>query len=625
MKKVTEMKIGEIMNNKISGIKVPLHFINEALLKQRTLHDKRPLGEILVKDGLLSEETVSEALSIQFGQQYIPYLTNKDRINWELWLSPKIKNFIPDILENIKKSKAFPAFYDEYKNLVIMATDPALFELDLFVVKLKKIVGDKLKIIVVPRYAMLDFELQIKAIRLKELQDEAAKITKGTNEEEILPSEITPSRFLQLLLVYAVIRNASDIHIQPAANGFSRLSIRVQGIMETVLYLPILQMSKIVAAIKNNSKLDPTILKAPQDGRIDGKEMLKNVSFIGETKIERIFNFEEVTLRVSTYPTESPYILQPGTSFESVVMRIFNPKSGLVRLSDLGLSDQVSDELMVLKERSLGIILITGPTGSGKSTTLYSVLGSIDGITKKIITFEDPVELRQLFWAQGQKNLVAENKRLNFDYPEAIKSMMRQDPDVILLGEIREIQGADFAFKAANTGHMVFSTLHANSSTQAFERLRKIGIDDLMMASGLLAVSAQRLVRKVCSHCGQVVDMKKEWKVALLKLEISEDKLPKKVTIPSENGCEMCGYKKYVGRILISEIVPITNKIRDAIINQKPDYYIREMADQMGYKTIVEDGLFKCSPVLRDVDDNGKIVKKEMAGETTILELLRVI
>lgn len=626
MKKIIDKKIGEILINDISGIKVPLHFINEAILKQKTLKDTRPIGEILVKDGLLSEETVSEALSIQFGQDYIPYLTNKDRIQWDLWRSEDIVNAVPEILDHIKKSRSFPAFYDKDKKLVIMATDPSFFELDLFLVKLKKVAVNGIKTIIVPRYAMLDFDLQIKAITLQELQTEAQNITKATSEEEMAAGEITPARFLQLMLVYAVIKESSDIHIQPAANGFSRLAMRTQGIMDTILYLPIQQMSKIVAAIKNQSKLDPTIVKAPQDGRIDGKELLKNVEFKGSSRTIRTFNFEDVSLRVSTYPTESPYILPAGTSFESVVMRIFNPKSGLVRLSDLGLSTQVSEELMILKERSQGIILITGPTGSGKSTTLYSALGSIDGITKKIITFEDPVELRQLFWAQGQKNLVSDNKRLNFDYPEAIKSMMRQDPDVILLGEIRELQGADFAFKAANTGHMVFSTLHANSSCQAFERLRKIGIDDLMMASGMLAVSAQRLVRKVCNHCGQVVNIKPEWKTALLKLEIPEDKIPLKVTIPSEHGCEMCAYKKYIGRILISEIVPITNKIREAIINKKPDYFIREMADQMGYHTIVEDGLNKLKPVkIRKQKQDGTIVEIETPGETTILELLRVI
>lgn len=625
MKKRIDKRIGDIMVNDISGIKVPLHFINEALLKQKTLQDRRPLGDILVKDGLISEETVSEALSIQFGQDYIPYLTNKDRIQWNLWRSEKIIKNLPDILEHINKSRAFPAFIDEYKNLVILATEPGSYELDLFLVKIKKIY-EKVKIIIAPQYAMLDFELQIKAITLEELQKEAKNITKASSEEEMVTGEITAARFLQLVLIYAIIKEASDIHIQPAANSFSRLSIRTQGIIETILYLPIQQMSKIVAAIKNQAKIDSTVTKAPQDGRIDGKELLKNVLFKGLSKSERSFDFNEVTFRLSTYPTEAPYILQSGTSFESVVMRIFNPKSGLVRLTDLGLSEQVSNELKILKERSQGIILITGPTGSGKSTTLYSALGSIDAITKKIITFEDPVELRQLFWAQGQKNIVNENKKLNFDYPEAIKAMMRQDPDVILLGEIREFEGADFAFKAANTGHMVFSTLHANSSCQAFERLRKIGIDDLMMASGLLAISAQRLVRKVCPHCSKVVDMKDEWKNTLLKLEITEDKLPQKVTIPSENGCEMCGYKKYIGRILISEIVPLTNKIREAVIQQKPDYYIRKMADQMGYKTIIEDGINKIIPKkVKGKNKEGEIKEILKPGDSTILELLRVI
>jgi type IV pilus assembly protein PilB len=644
MEKQNTKKIGEILSEDIEGTKIPTHFIDEALLKQKMLGDKRTLGQILVKDGLVSEETISEALSIQFNLEYEPYMVSKSRINWELYKTVIFKKNLPEVLSYILKSGSFPAFYNEHDQLIVMTTNPNSIELDIFLKKMNNFIKQEIVIQIVPEYAISDFELNEKSITKKELQEKSLKISKASNDEEMLPDEIGANDFLKYLLIYAVVAEASDIHIQPAANGYSRLAVRVSGIMETVLYLDTKQMSKIVASIKTQCKLDATLVKAPQDGRIDGKELLGDVDFIGsKTKKKRNFSFKEVSFRVSTYPTESPYTLQPGTSFESVVMRIFNPKAGLVRLKDLSLGEQVEKELEILKDRSQGIILITGPTGSGKSTTLYSALGMIDAIEKKIITFEDPVELRQLYWAQGQKKLSGEPK-MNFDYPEAIKSMMRQDPDIILLGEIRELEGADFAFKSANTGHMVFSSLHANSSCQAFERLRKIGIDDLVMASSILAISAQRLVRKACPQCSEVVEMKQEWIDRLEKLEIPKEKLPEFVTVPFQNNsndpkwkgkpnlflkhqnCKVCNKKRYIGRILISEIVPMYSEIKEAVVNKLPDFEIRKIADKLGYNDIVGDAMLKLSPKIEIITkEDGKKVKRKKPGTTTIQELLRVM
>ena len=608
------MKIGEILNKKFN---VARAIIDEGLSKQKKIFkdSKKKLGSILTEDGLISRDVLYHAYSLQKNIKYLNYNRIKQRIDFKIYKDERIyksfdeKSYIP-LLYTIMKAKAIPMYWEineETKNdvLVIGITELDVNEAHILIDTIKKHLEKQnieVEVCMTSDKLFSDFELKYKELTLEELEFFSKKI-----------DEISAETFLKYLLVYSILHGVSDIHISPSSNNYARIATRIFGDVETLFYIPLTEYNKLISVVKNNADMKADKMRVPQDGRIDGKKLLKNVVVevnrttdinndydINENRLE--YNFENVSFRVSSYPTEAPYELGPGQSFEKVVIRVLNLSSGLVELSELGLNKQITSELNYAKTRNQGIIFIVGPTGSGKSTTIYSALSSLNAIKKNIISFEDPVEMRQLYWSQGQRNIVIDNEDMNFDYLQSKKSILRQDPDIILMGEVRDEDSARFAIEAANTGHLVFTTLHANSAAAAFERIKKLGVIPLELASATLCVLSQRLVKEVCSHCKKTENITDEQIATLSRLEYKGE-IPKKVIETNKNGCLYCNYRGYVGRSTLAEIIPINSKIKETIVNERPDYEIREMASINGFKTILEDGIEKMNEGLVSLED----------------------
>lgn len=613
------LKIGEIL---VERFGVMRSIIDEGLFKQnRVFKNKKKIGEILIEDGLVSRDILYHAYSIQKGMSYLNYNKIKQRVDFQLYKDPKLwKAFNPttyiNLLYTIMRSKAIPMYWDKDietgKDYLVMGiTDFDSNDRYILIDMLKKYLSREnidIKEYMTSEKLYSDFELKYKELTIQELEFFSKKI-----------DEITPEAFLQYLLTYAILHGVSDIHISPAANDSARIAVRILGEVETLFYINLKNYNALVNVIKNNADMKVEKMFVPQDGRIDGKKLLKDFEInvnrvkndkndygIDENKLK--YNFESVSFRVSTYPTEPPYELPVGQTFEKVVIRVLNLSNGLVELGELGLNKAVTDELTYAKSRNQGIIFIVGPTGSGKSTTIYSALSSINAIRKNIISFEDPVEMRQLYWSQGQRKIVPDNVDMNFDYLESKKSILRQDPDIILMGEVRDEDSANFAIEAANTGHLVFTTLHSNSAAAAFERIKKLGVMPLEIASATICVMSQRLVKEVCQHCKIERDINEEEMHTLKRLEYDISKAPKLVIQANLNGCKYCNYKGYVGRTTLAEIIPINSKVKEAIVDEKPDYYIRNIASETGHKTMLEDGIDKMNEGKVSLEDVLKLI-----------------
>lgn len=597
----TKLKIGEVLNKKFG---VSRAIIEEGLFKQRKVfNNKKKIGAILMDDGLISRDTVYSAYALQKKQNYINYNRIKQRIDFKIYKEPRIyeafdkKSYIT-LLYTIMKAKALPMFWEKddvtgKESLAIGITEVGTNDVHILLDSLEShLKKQNIDIIIYMTSDKLfsDFTLKYKELTLQELEDFSKKI-----------DEITPETFLQYLLIYAILHGISDIHISPSSNDSARVGGRSLGDVETWFYISFKNYNALIAVIKNNADMKADKMYVPQDGRIDGKRLLKNVVInvnrtndsvnsygINENKLE--YNFENVSFRISSYPTEPPTELKVGQTFEKMVIRVLNLSSGLVELSELGLNNEVTKELSYAKSRNQGIIFIVGPTGSGKSTTIYSALSSINAIKKNIISFEDPVEMRQLYWAQGQRNLVKDNDDMNFDYLQAKKAILRQDPDIILMGEVRDSESANFAIEAANTGHLVFTTLHSNSAAAAFERIKKLGVMPLETASATICVLSQRLIKEVCSHCRIKREINEEELATLKRLEYKKE-YPVEVIEANKNGCKYCNHRGYIGRTTLAEIIPVSSFVKEAVVNEKPDYEIRRIASEIGFQTMLEDGL----------------------------------
>jgi len=402
-------------------------------------------------------------------------------------------------------------------------------------------------------------ELKIKIRSLSEFQKHLSK---------------TPiSSLLNVIFAGATGIDASDIHIEPTAKNI-KLRYRLDGILQEVATTPLKSLEPMISRIKLLASLKLNIKKTAQDGRFS--------ITVGKTKYD---------IRVSILPT------QYG---ESVVMRLLPQEGKFITLDKLGL-DKVSQKL--INEaicQPNGLILNTGPTGSGKTTTLYSILNTINAPAKKIITVEDPIEYRLKGITQTQVEPEA-----GYDFPNALRSIVRQDPDIILVGEIRDNETADMAIDASLTGHLVLSTLHTNDAVGAIPRLIDLGAKPELFANALQIVIAQRLLRTVCPKCS------KPYKPSTAEIKqiqtISPNaKIP--TTLTQAVGCNVCNNTGYKGRVGIFEVLKVTPEIRELITNKKSAQIITKLAIAQGMITMAQNG-----------------ITKVLAGETTLQELLRII
>ena len=377
-------------------------------------------------------------------------------------------------------------------------------------------------------------------------------------------------QLVNLLISKAISEKASDIHIEPDENCL-RTRFRVDGMLQEVMSLPQNLEAATISRCKVMAELDIAEKRIPQDGRI--KLTLGN---------------KEIDLRVSTYPT---------LRGEKVVMRILDKSSVVYGLEELGFADDTLQGFSKLIRKPNGIILVTGPTGSGKTSTLYAALQCIKDPTVNIVTIEDPVEYQLAGINQGQIN-----PKAGFTFAGGLRSILRQDPDIIMVGEIRDYDTAEIAIRAALTGHLVFSTLHTNDSSGAMTRLVDMGVEPFLVASSLIGIMAQRLVRTICEKC------KEEYvpSPALIK----RSKLlyqAGKTKVFQGKGCEYCNRTGYKGRTTITELLVPNERIKELIIEKAPTSVIKNEAMKQGMRTLRQDGLAKV-----------------LCGTTTLSEVIRV-
>jgi len=377
-------------------------------------------------------------------------------------------------------------------------------------------------------------------------------------------------RLVGALLMDAVKRNASDIHFEPEY-AFLRIRYRIDGVLQQVRSLHKTFWPAIVVRLKVISGMDIAETRAPQDGRLQ-------ISLCGRP----------IDFRVSSHPT---------IHGENLVLRVLDREKSIIPLERMGLRNTTLDELKLMMTRPEGIMVVTGPTGSGKTTTLYSLLSFQNTEAVNIMTLEDPVEYPVTMMRQTS---VAEVNKL--DFANGIRSIMRQDPDIILVGEIRDSDTATMAFRAAMTGHQVFSTLHTNSALGTFPRLLDIGISPDIMAGNIIGVVAQRLVRVLCPHCKQAHTPDDEER-KLLNVRTRED-----ITIYRNVGCKRCTYTGYRGRMAIIELLRIDSDMDALIARRSPLDEIRKMALDKGFVTLADDG-----------------VRRILEGYTSLAEVMRVI
>jgi len=382
-------------------------------------------------------------------------------------------------------------------------------------------------------------------------------------------------RLVNALLVDAVKRGASDIHFEPEY-AFLRIRYRIDGVLETVRSLHKTYLPGITVRVKVVSNMNIAETRAPQDGRLS-----------------LTLNGRPVDFRVSTQPT---------IYGENIVLRVLDREKSIISLDRMRLAKDALDKIELMLARPEGILIVTGPTGSGKTTTLYSLLAQVNDETVNIMTLEDPVEYPLTLMRQTSVSEVA-----RMDFADGIRSIMRQDPDIILVGEVRDKETAEMAFRAAMTGHQVFTTLHTNSALGAFPRLLDIGIQPDIMAGNIIGIIAQRLVRVLCNHCKEAHAPSKEERLLLGPMGDRVSYLHRSV------GCKNCDNKGYRGRTTVMELLLMDSDLDELVARRATTKELRTAALAKGFRSLaseglqrVADGITSLAEVAREIDLTGR-------------------
>ncbi len=588
--------LGEIMVKK--GF-VSSQEVEEAIREQKSVLEAKGKGQvrkILLATKLITEEQMKEAVEEQkvTGLDLAQVLINKKFIAAKdmgrvlekvldipyidltgVRIDPQIIQLLPE--EVIRRQKALPIRLEGDRLYVAMVSPSNLPALE----ELRLISGYKIKPIIAAERELAEainrqFTMQT-AARQAIIDLRTRRMAEAPEVEEAAPTELAARaeeapiiRLVDSIINGAVNAGASDIHLEPQEPEM-RVRYRLDGMLHDIMTIPKHAQAPTISRIKILADLDITERRHPQDGHISIK------------REEREFD-----LRVSTLLT---------VNGEKVVMRILDRSSMLLGLEELGFSDEDFTTYLPLITKPYGMILVTGPTGSGKTTTLYATLNRINTPEKNIITIEDPVEYRLPGMNQSQINPHA-----GITFASGLRSIVRQDPDVIMVGEIRDLETAQIAIQAALTGHLVFSTLHTNDAPSAVIRLIDMGIPPFLISSSVIGALAQRLVRTICPNCKEEYEPSKE--------ELGSIGLTKKegMRFYRGKGCEHCYHTGYRGRTGAFELMRMDEKVQELVTARRPTQEIKEAAIRAGMKTLRESGLEK--------------IKR---GISTIAEVKRVI
>jgi general secretion pathway protein E len=528
------------------------------------------LGRQLVQEGVISEEDLLEILSNELN---IPLVSLKDVRPGELVM-------VDNLSEKFMRHGRFVPLSVTDGTLLIAISDPFdVYALD----AIHQVTGYRVEVRLAKESEILDLidkafsadatsmERIIEDIGKDDRQELGLEDDSDVDHLKDMASEAPVIRLVNLLISRAIEVKASDIHFEPFEGSFT-VRYRIDGILHDVESPPRRLQAAVISRIKIMSKLNIAERRLPQDGRIKLRVLGKEVDF-----------------RVSTIPT---------LFGESVVLRILDRESVVLDLAKLGFPPDTLKPFRDFIARPYGIILVTGPTGSGKTTTLYGSLSEINSPDKKIITVEDPIE----YQLKGI-NQIQVKPAIGLTFASALRSILRQDPDVVMIGEIRDAETAEIAIHSALTGHLVFSTLHTNDAAGAVTRLLEMGMENYLISSSLIGVLAQRLVRVVCSHCGRPHSPDTET-LKEMGVDVADVANAK---IMEGAGCEKCASTGYKGRTGIYELLPVTDEIRELILARADANAIKERGRRLGMKTLREAGWTKARE-----------------GTTTISELIRV-
>lgn len=531
------------------------------------------VGDALVRLGYASSDEVMKAIAQEHGLDFINLA--------ELVIPPAVVELVP---ESVARENAILPMAIEDDALRVIISDPNdLDTLD----KLRFILNRKVEIALAPREHIVDAinrhygqtEGESADSMLQEFTDTAIDFTEtvesGDSSAEVIDETSAPIvRLVQLIISEAVQLRASDIHIEPFEDRV-RVRYRIDGVLVERDSAPRRLLGAILSRLKILGKIDIAERRRPQDGRIKVT--------VGE---------KELDLRVSVLPTNHG---------QSVVMRVLDKDSIKVGLRQLGLSDDDFRSFQGLIRRPNGIILVTGPTGSGKTTTLYAALNDLNRPDRKIITAEDPVE----YYLPGI-NQVQVNHGIGVDFARIIRSMLRAAPNVILVGEMRDSETAEMGIQASLTGHLVFSTLHTNDAPGAITRMIDMGVPSYLVASSVIAIMAQRLVRVVCTKCKQpYMPPDAVLEAAGIRREIAE-----KAHFAKGKGCGNCQRSGYRGRIGIYELMLMKSKIREIAFQGGSTQDIRKVAIANGMKTLYQDGMLKAMKGITSIEEVFRVAKK---------------
>jgi type IV pilus assembly protein PilB len=533
------MRIGElmVMNGLITQDQL------ENGLKDQT-SSKRKIGELLRESGAITERQLAEVLEFQLGYPVV-HLYNTT-------LDPAVVQLIPET--TARKYMAIPLQKVNDKLKVAME-DPLNFGA---LEEIRLLTGFTVQ----PMIAMRS-EIEQAIARhygLKESMEEIAVSTaelmsKAMTEQDAADLDSPIVKIVNQIIHSAVVQRASDIHIEPNETEIS-VRYRIDGVLHTESTLPKQMQSVLIARLKIISKLNITERRLPQDGRIHMQ-----------------FDRKSVDIRVSTLP---------AVHGESIVLRILDQSEGIKGIDALGFSEPNKQNFTKLLQRPNGIVLISGPTGSGKTSTLYAALQRLNRDDTKIITIEEPVEYRMKGITQVQVN-----PQVGLSFASGLRSVLRQDPDVVMIGEIRDSETAEIAVRASLTGHLVLSTIHTNSAVDTVIRLVDMGIDSYLIASSLSGVVAQRLVRRICPECSHAAPARED-EIQWLKSAGAD-----RSSVARGRGCAACHKTGYRGRIALHEVLVVDEAVRRLIAQNRTADELRSHLSRIGALTLMQDGVGK--------------------------------
>ncbi|MGA1790830.1 MAG: GspE/PulE family protein [bacterium] len=561
------MTLGEIL---LAAKKITQEELDKALADQKNTGKK--LGKILVEMGVLEEQEVFEFLALHLKTPLIDLANMK--------IDQDLIQLLPEKM--IRKYHVLPIF-KKLNVLTLAMSDP----LDVDAIdEVSRITRHEIEPVLSTETAMKEFidqlfgKIDLVEESLKGMTDEESfqYIEEDENENDIEADKLrdialdTPIiRFVNNLIIQAIREGASDIHIEPNEKSL-KLRFRIDGVLHEIPSPPKKMQLPIISRIKIMSRIDIANMRVPQDGRFDVK-----------------IDGKDVGLRISTFPTFFG---------ENVVIRILDKTTFNYGMESIGLPSEDQERLEKLIKKRYGFILATGPTGSGKTTTLYALLKSINSVEKNIITIEDPVEYTLELIRQSQVNPKA---GLSFDV--GLRAILRQDPDLIMVGEIRDKETSSIAIQSALTGHMVFSTLHTNDAASAVTRLVEMGNEPYLVASSLSAIIAQRLVRTICEKCKESYTPSKEF---LKELGLAPQK---NLLLYRGRGCEHCKNTGFRGRTAISEILIVDKEIRELIIEKASSDRILKAAQSTNMRVMKENAIARAMEGIVEINEAMSVIK----------------